>query len=98
MGDLELSILPYLYDAILFIFELSNNTDLILLNTYGFFNNNQNILLTICYINNNHFNVIYEKNKEIEIPINKICHNKFQNLLDKYKKLKKRYYLYRICQ
>ena len=96
MGDLEISIIPFLYDAILFVFELHNDTDLILLNIYGSINNENNILLTLCFINNNHFNIIYEKEKEFDIPKKTKLHNLFPKLHNKIKTIEKKDIMYYI--
>ena len=46
------------------MFEINNEDKLILMNRYGDIKNNNKILLTLCYIDNNHFQMIYEKNEK----------------------------------
>ena len=55
IGDLEISALINVYDIIIFVFEINNENELILMNRYGNIENNNKILLTLCYIDNNHF-------------------------------------------
>ena len=60
MGDLEISVIHKKYNAILFLLELNNNNELHLMQINGDIHNNNSILLTLCFINNNHYNIIYE--------------------------------------
>ena len=65
MGDLELSVIHIIYDAILFIFELRDEHTVILLKINGNINDTNKYILTICLINGDHYNVLYEKDKII---------------------------------
>ena len=60
-GDIEISAVNIVYEATLFFFELNSNNEVTLLQTYG--NINNNYLLTLCFVNNDHFKVVYEKNE-----------------------------------
>ena len=61
MGDLEQSGINLIYDVNLFIFEEINNSNSIqLLQIYGDPNDKTKIVLTIHFVDNNHFSVIYE--------------------------------------
>ena len=64
IGDLEISALINVYNIIIFEFEIYNENKLILMNRYGDIENNNKILLSLSYIFNNHFQVIYEKNEK----------------------------------
>ena len=64
IGDLEISSLINVYNIIIFEFEIYNENKLVLMNRYGNIESNNKILLTLCYIFNNHFQVIYEKNEK----------------------------------
>ena len=64
IGDLEISALINVYDIIIFVFEINNENKLILMNRYGDIENNNKIFLSLSYIFNNHFQVIYEKNEK----------------------------------
>ena len=69
MGDLEISVLHKIYNSILFLFELNYNNELHLLQIN--LDNNNSIILTLCFINNNHYNIIYENiNSSISPNIN----------------------------
>ena len=61
MGDLEMSVLPQIYDATILVFELTPNGYVKLIYSYGDIYNNSKIFLTLCFVNGNHFNVLYEK-------------------------------------
>ena len=57
MGDLEISVIHKIFDSVLFLFEINYNNELHLLQINGDINNNS-IILTLCFINNNHYNII----------------------------------------
>ena len=91
MGDLEISVLHKIYNSVLFLFEMNYNNELHLLQING--DNNNSIILTLCFINNNHYNIIYENinssisqninltNKTLnELLINKIVNNNLKTL------------------
>ena len=63
MGELEIQAISEIYDVTLIVFQLSNDNTLKIINIYGNLNDQNKNLLTLCYINNNHFNVVYNKNK-----------------------------------
>ena len=63
MGELEIIALSNIYNANIFVFKINNNNELCIINQYGNININNRILLTLCYINNNHFIVVYETQK-----------------------------------
>jgi len=65
MGDLEISVIHKIFNAVLFLFEINYNNELILLQINGDINNNISIILTLCFINNNHYNIIYENTKKL---------------------------------
>ena len=60
MGDLEISICSIIYNFYLLLFGISFNDNLSLINKYGDIKDNK-ILLTLCYVNQSHFKVLYEK-------------------------------------
>ena len=68
-GELEIFTIAHLYDAIVVIFKLNNNLDLNIFKIIGDINDNKKLLLTLCLVNNNHFNVVYQntnnKNKNL---------------------------------
>ena len=64
MGDLEISILPKLYDATLLLFELRTNNVILLLSQYGDIGDQSKIFLNLCYVTNNHYNVLYEPTRK----------------------------------
>ena len=49
MGNLELSVINIIYNAILLVFEKREDNSLILLSTYGNINDNEKILLNVCF-------------------------------------------------
>ena len=68
MGDLELYVINLIYNAILFIFQLKDEDELTLIHIKGNMKNTNCILLTICIVDEDHFNVIYEKYRSPELP------------------------------
>ena len=81
MGDLELSVIATLYYAIFYVFELREENRLILLSKYGDINDTNKIFLNICFVNNNNYNAIYEKNR-LTGEVNKSQSIKIKNLND----------------
>ena len=65
MGELEIQSTSEIYDVTLIVFQLGNDNTLKIINIYGSLNDNNKNLLTLCYINYNHFNVVYNKNNNI---------------------------------
>ena len=61
MGDLEISIVNKIYEASLYVYELRNDLNLYLLSKYGDINDDKKLFLNICFVNNNHYNILYEK-------------------------------------
>ena len=61
MGEIEIIATMNCFDANIMVFQKNDNDEIYLLNKYGNFENKEKILLTLCYVNDNHFNVIYEK-------------------------------------
>ena len=73
MGELEIITIAHIYDLNIMLFQKNEKDEIYLLNKYGNFNIKENLLLTLCYVNNNHFNILYEKQKDIN--------NNFNNFL-----------------
>ena len=67
MGDLEISVIHIIYDCILYLFEINNNFELHLINIYGNDDTNDKILLNLCFVNNNHYTVLHERNRKSDI-------------------------------
>ena len=61
---MEISILPKLYDATLLLFELRTNNVILLLSQYGDIGDQSKIFLNLCYVTNNHYNVLYEPTRK----------------------------------
>jgi len=61
MGDIEISVVYIIYDCILFLFEIDNNFKIQLINIYGEDTDKKKKLLDLCFVNNNHYVVLYEK-------------------------------------
>ena len=59
MGELEISALSIIYNVNIILFRKNFNTEINIINKCGDFNDNDKLLFTICYINDNHFNVLY---------------------------------------
>ena len=66
MVDLELSVLNLIYGTTLLVYQKRNDGTLILLQTYGNINDPNKLFLNLCYVNNNHYLVLYEKNNDNE--------------------------------
>ena len=90
MGDLELSVVSTLYDAVFYVFDLKDEDNLILLSQYGDINNISKIFLNICYVNDNHYNILYEKNRldECNLINNKNIINSLTDTINKNKSIK----------
>ena len=74
-GDLEIAAVNIVYEATLFLLELNSKSELSLLQAYGDINNIY--LLTLCFVNDDHFNVVYEKNESNENNNNIILNDQF---------------------
>ena len=84
MGELEMSVIPFLYDAVLYVFELRANDQLILLSKNGDINNTNKLFLNLCYVNDNHFNILYEnKHKDQGKKITKIINMDINAIIKK---------------
>ena len=68
MGDLELYVMNIIYNAILFIFQLKDEDELSLIHIKGNLKDSNCILLTLCIVDEDHFNVVYEKYRGLEEP------------------------------
>ena len=66
-GRFEISVLHIIYYCILYLFEITNTFELILINAFGEDDSNDKILLNLCIVNNNHYIVLYEKNRKTNI-------------------------------
>ena len=60
MGDLEISVINKIYEATLYIYELREDQNFYLLSKYGDINDGTKLFLNLCFVNNNHYNVLYE--------------------------------------
>ena len=68
MGNLEISIIYKIYDYVMYVFVLTNNNiTLNLINIYGIDDNADKILLNLCYVNDNHYIVLYEPERIYKI-------------------------------
>ena len=70
MGDLEISVINKIYEATLYVYELRSDLNIYLLSKYGDINDDNKLFLNLCYIDNNHYNILYEK-KGIILKIKK---------------------------
>ncbi len=61
MGDLEISVVNKIYEATLYVYELRNDMNVYLLSKYGDINDNSKLFLNLCFVDNNHYNILYEK-------------------------------------
>ena len=59
MGDLEMSVINKIYDVNFYLFEERNN-HIILLANWGNIYDNSKMFINICFVDNNHYNVLYE--------------------------------------
>lgn len=66
---LEISVIHKIFNAILFLFILNNNNELHLLQIN--ININNCIILALCFLNNEHYNILYEN-------VNNINNNKIE--------------------
>ena len=83
MGDLEISVVHLIYDCIVYIFELYFNNKIRLINIYGDINNTDKNIINLCFVNNNHYIVLYEANRTnnilSEINWNDVKYLRFKN-------------------
>ena len=70
MGDLEISVVNKIYEATLYIYELRDDQNFYLLSKYGDINDDTKLFLNLCFVDNNHYNILYEK-KGVNLKINK---------------------------
>ena len=76
MGELEIIAITIIYRVNLLLFQLNENEEIEFVNKYEYTDNNSNMLLTLCFMNNSHFNVLQERQPEKNT--NNI-NNNFQN-------------------
>ena len=76
IDDLEISTINKIYNVCLMIFKEVNSTHLEYVNTIGELDSNDNIFITLLNVGNNHYNVLYEKDKTNNVISNKIAENK----------------------
>ena len=67
MGDMELSVIHIIYDCLLYIYEIEHNKILKLININGDKTDKSKFIINLCYINDNHFAVLYEKTRTVNI-------------------------------
>ena len=60
MGDFKMSVINKIYDVNFYLFEERNNYKMLLAN-WGNIYDNSKIFINICFVVNNHFNVLYKK-------------------------------------
>ena len=90
MVDLELSIINIIYDINLLIFKKNIKTGNInLLKIYGDIKDISKNIITIWFVDNNHFTVLYENNRKCNI-ISNIAYNNL-NYIKNYLKYDKKY-------
>lgn len=70
MGDLDISVVHLIYDCNVFIFEINNEQELILISINGDKNNKDKFIVNLCLVNNNHYIVLNEPNRKKNIPSN----------------------------
>ena len=61
MGDLEISVVNKIYEATLYIYELRDDQNFYLLSKYVDINDDTKLFLNLCFVDNNHYNILYEK-------------------------------------
>ena len=61
MGELEIIAISNIYDINIYAFQTNDSDEIYLINKYGNFENQNKNLLTLCFVNNNHYMVVYEK-------------------------------------
>ena len=57
-GDLELSVIATIYNAVFLVFSQDNIGNILLLN--GDIDDLNKIFLNVCFVNGNHYNILYE--------------------------------------
>ena len=61
MGVLEMPVVNKIYEATLYVYELRSDINVYLLSKYGDINDDTKLLLNLCYVDNNHYNILYGK-------------------------------------
>ena len=61
MGYLEISVVNKIYETTLYIYELRDNQNFYLLSKYDDINDDTKLFLYLCFVNNNHYNILYEE-------------------------------------
>ena len=49
-----------IYESTLYIYELRDDQNFYLLSKYGDINEDTKLFLNLCFVNNNHYNILYE--------------------------------------
>ena len=61
MGELEIIAISNIYDINIYAFQINDNDEIYLINKNSDLENNNKIIITLCFINTNHYLVVYEK-------------------------------------
>ena len=88
IDDLEISTINKIYNVCLMIFKEINSTHIEYVNTLGELHSNDNIFITLLNVGDNHYNVLYEKDKKTNVISNIIEENKINIIYNKLHKNK----------
>ena len=65
MVDLKMSVVNKIYEANLYVYELRSDINVYLLPKYEDINDDTKLFLNLFYVDNNHYNILYEKKGRI---------------------------------
>ena len=58
-----MSVVNKIYEVTLYVYELRSETNVYLFSKYGDINDDTKLFLNLCYVDNNHYNILYEKRR-----------------------------------
>ena len=87
-GDLELSVVNKIYDANFYLFE-ERKGNINLLSNWGNIYDNSKIFINICFVENNHYNVLYEPKENNNVIKKKLDVKYWKNIKNRTMKINK---------
>ena len=88
MGDLELSVINKIYDVNFYLFE-ERKGNINLLSNWGNIYDNSKIFINICFVENNHYNVLYEPKENNNVIKKKLDFKYWKNIKNRTMKINK---------
>ena len=82
MGDLEISVINKIYDVNFYLFEERKDNINLFANLVNIYDNSK-IFINICFVGNNHYNVLYELKEKNNLTNEKLDKKYWENIKNK---------------